>query len=197
MPRKHLAGGALVAVAIGVAVALWPRKPIPDPPPVFGVVPEFEMVGQDGERFTSATKLRGHVWLANFIFTRCTTVCPVLTQKVKQVEEATRQHDDLRVVSFTVDPDHDTPEILRAYAKAGGLDLRRWSFLRGDPAPIAAAMKIGLDRIPDKPPGESIIHGSHIVLVDREMKIRGYYNSNDEEALARLISDAARLSRSE
>src|SRR5262249_44258628 len=95
----------------------------------------------------------------------------------------------------TVDPGHDTPPVLTEYARAHGADPSRWSFLTGDPAPIAAAMKIGLENVPNAPPPDAIIHGSHIVLLDSAMQIRGYSDSIDPPALERLDADVRRLAR--
>jgi protein SCO1 len=194
MPRRHLAGAVAVAVLAAGAVVLWPRKPNREPPPVLATVPDFTMTDAAGRPFASASELRGRVWAATFLFTRCPTVCPLLAARVKKVQDATTKLGDrFRLVSFSVDPDHDTPTVLAAFARTHGADPARWSFVTGDPAPIAAAMKIGLDRVPDAPPGEAIVHGTHIVLLDGEMQIRGYYDSSDDAALERLLADARLL----
>lgn len=190
MPRKHLAGAVIVAVVAALAVVFFPRRPAREPLPVFGDVPAFEMRDQEGRPFASDTTLKGHPWVASFIFTRCTTVCPLLTRKVREVQQGTK---DLRLVSFTVDPDFDEPPVLAAYARAHDADTRRWWFLQGDAAPVAKAMKMGFDKAPERPVGESIVHGSHLVLVDEAMHIRGFYDSSDPVALRRLIADSTSL----
>jgi protein SCO1 len=154
----------------------------PAPPPALGRVPEFAMVDQTGKAFSSA-ELHGKPWVADFIYTRCTEICPTLTETFAGLQTGARK------VSFSVDAE-DTPEMLTAFARAHHAD---WTFLKGDAAPIAAAMKLALDRQPGKPIGQSILHGSHFVLVDAEMQVRGYYNSTDPEALARLLKDVASL----
>jgi protein SCO1 len=197
MPRVHVAAGTLVvALAAALVVMLWPRQPDPDPPPVIGAVPEFVLTDQEGRRFESGTALRGRPWVANFIFTRCTTVCPAFTGRMARIEAQTRgRAEGLRLVSFSVDPEHDTPEVLAAYAAQHGANTARWSFLTGQVADITRtvvdALKIAVERQPDRPVGESILHGSHFVLVDSAMNIRGYYALSDEDALERLLHDLA------
>ena len=197
MPRVHVAAGALVvAVAAALAVTLWPRRPTREPPPVIGVVPDFTLTDHTGAPFKSHVTLMGHPWVANFIFTRCTTVCPLFTTKMAQLEEKTRARfgDRLRMVSFSVDPDHDKPEVLATYARERGADVsRRWWFLTGATEDITRivekSLKIAMEKLPDRPVGDSIRHGTHFVLVDGGMRIRGYYDLSDADVLQRLERD--------
>ncbi len=104
----------------------------------------------------------------------------------------------LTLVSFSVDPENDTPAVLLAYAHRYGADLQSWSFLTGDLAVVKRTViegfRLALDGKPD-PNAENggIIHGSHLVLVDRSLAIRGYYRTDDEDELQRLVADAGRL----
>jgi protein SCO1/2 len=167
----------------------------PPPLPVIGQVADFTLTDQAGKPF-GAADLRGKVWVANFIFTRCTTICPIFTEKMSGLE---RQADpSLRFVSFSVDPEFDAPPVLLAYARARHADLARWSFLTG---PIDAvkrtvvdSMKMMMDKDPQATdPGIMIMHGTYFVLVDGKMQIRGIYPMSDETSGKRILADAARI----
>ncbi len=151
------------------------------------------------EEPVSLESFRGKVWAAAFMFTRCPTVCPEITRRMKRVQDGAKERGvKLELVSFSVDPEHDTPEVLTKYAEEYGADLASWAFLTGDYETIARTaeegFKVGLSGRPD-PNAEhmGITHGSHLVLVDREGVIRGYYRTSEDAQLERLLVDAARL----
>jgi protein SCO1 len=167
----------------------------------YGQLPDFTFTRQDGQPF-GREQLRGHPWVANFIFTRCPTICPVFTRKLAGVQKRTADlGEELRFVSFSVDPEYDTPERLAAYARQHGADPARWSFLTGDYTQlkdiIVGGFKMAMGRneqdVDDIP---SIFHGSHFVLVDRSGEVRGYYNSEHDDDVERLLRDTERLVRS-
>jgi protein SCO1/2 len=168
--------------------------------PQLGAVGPFWLTDQDGRTFTEAT-LDGKVWVAAFMFTRCPTVCPEMVRRMRGLQEQARQRGvPLELVSFSVDPENDTPEVLRAYAVAQGLDTRNWHFLTGDSAVIRTTaekgFKIGVEGTPKA--GEEhygITHGTHLVLLDTHRTIRGYYQSGDPERVAALLDDAAALAQ--
>ena len=164
-----------------------------EPPPTLLQVPRFELTSQAGEAFGSE-ELQGEVWVANFIFTRCPTICPLLTTQMKELSE-TLQGTPVRFVSFSVDPGYDTPEVLRAYAEQRGADTTRWTFLTGDNEAVEEVVVRGL-RVrmgSERDATGNILHGSHFVLVDGTGHIRGYYESNPE-GLEDLARDAKLLS---
>jgi protein SCO1/2 len=168
--------------------------------PTLGRVPAFSFVNQDGVQ-VETTKLRGSVWVAAFMFTRCPTICPRITRRMRALQErAAKQAVPLRLLSFSVDPDNDTPNVLQQYARRFGADTSTWSFVTGD---FTAMQKVSVDGFKLALDGRAdagaenfgILHGSHLVLVDRELGIRGYYRTEDDEAMAALLVDAARLAR--
>ena len=122
---------------LGGIVLLTLLRPLmrhePEPPPVLGQLPEYRLVASDGTAFGSAD-LAGQVYVVDFIFTRCASVCPQLTTAMaglqRRLDEAAV--DGVQLVSISVDPDHDTPERLRAYGETYGIDPRRWTLLTGD-----------------------------------------------------------------
>jgi protein SCO1/2 len=165
-----------------------------------GSVPAFAFVDQDGQALTQRD-LRGAVWVANFIFTRCPSACPLLTAKFKALQSQLGELPGVRFVSISVDPAHDTPEVLAAYAKRFGADTRHWSFVTGSLAEIEKTVVQGFKIHVGKPrPNEAdptlidIMHGEHFVLVDQNGQIRGYYRSEKAE-LEELKSDLRKLLR--
>jgi protein SCO1 len=172
---------------IGRAVT---APPPPEPPKVYYQVPKFSFTNQFGEKFGSE-QLEGKIWVANFIFTHCPTVCEGLTQAMAGLQPHLRfMRDSIALVTISVDPENDTPEVLRAYAQKRGLNQARWFFLTGDLAQIQEAVvkgfKLPMEKAdPETAPSTgddlmSITHGSKLVLVDAQMRIRGYYDADEE-----------------
>ncbi len=164
------------------------------PPPVLQSVSDFRLVDQTGAPFGSE-ELAGRVWVANFVFTTCPSVCPMLTQQMANLDRRLQARDlDVRLVSFSVDPENDTPEVLRAYAARHGADATRWRFLTGPREAVKAAVEGGLRmRMGEREaPGGDIAHGMHFVLVDGQGRLRGFYRS-DGDGMADLERDVATL----
>ncbi len=159
------------------------------PLPVLGSVPDFQLTSQSGEPFDSSS-LAGHVWVADFIYTTCTGPCPMMSYQMGKLQAATRDLPDLRLVSFTVDPQHDTPAVLAAYSRNFKADLRRWSFLTGDQARLSA---VGLKGFHLNVVDGSLVHSTRFALVDREARIRGYYSTGDNGFMKDLLRDIRRL----
>jgi protein SCO1/2 len=163
----------------------------PHPLEVFGDVPEFQLTTQSGETFDSQS-LAGHVWVADFFYTTCEGPCPMMTRQMRQLQDSTAgAMGDVRLVSFSVDPDRDTPPVLAAYARHFRTDPARWWFLTGDRSGLnglGLAFKLnGVDG--------SLIHSTRFVLVDRHMRVRGYYITSDEGAMPQLMRDIRQLER--
>ncbi|WP_434384801.1 SCO family protein [Melittangium boletus] len=189
-----LATAAVCLLLLGVALV----RPGDKPPERLGALPDFTFTRQDGQPFGRA-QLLGRPFVANFIFTRCPTICPVFTQKMARLQTLT-EGERLALVSFSVDPKYDTPERLSAYAARHHADPQRWSFLTGDYTrlqdTVVGGFKIAMGRNgEDENDIPSIFHGSHFVLVDGSGEIRGYYNSEDDDAVERLRRDAGWLLR--
>jgi protein SCO1/2 len=166
----------------------------PRPLPVLGTVPPFALTERSG-RPLAAEHLAGHVWVAAFIFTRCPDVCPALTARMARLRgELPAAGDPIRLVSFSVDPAHDTPEVLRGYAARAGAG-EDWLFVTGPREQIAALLREGfrVAYADDGPAAAPITHSDRLVLVDRQLRIRGYYRGGDADDLARLARHAAAL----
>lgn len=161
----------------------------------FSAVPEFSGVTQTGSAVTRSA-LAGKVWIADFIFTTCRGICPGMTSKMRSLAGQLRDEPGVRFVSFTVDPETDTPEVLARYGTEYGADPSRWLFVRMDKERIRSLSREGFrlaveDAGPSAP--EPVLHSTRFVLVDGEGTIRGYYDSTEPGALAALGADARRL----
>jgi protein SCO1/2 len=157
--------------------------------PMLGQVPDFTLTTQTGQMFQGSSLL-GHVWIADFIYTNCPGPCPMMTQRLKHVQQATPV--SIRLVSFTVDPERDTPPVLETYAKRFGADAGRWKFLTGDPKTLNMldrdAFKLGTLT-------PTFDHSTRFVLVDGEGRIRGYYSLGLENMVERIAHDAHQLEK--
>jgi len=189
---------AICALLMGLSITLAGCSRRAEPLPDLGRVGAFSLVDQRGAA-VSADTLRGKVWVAAFFFTRCPTICPRITRRMRALQiAAAEKAPALSLVSFSVDPENDTPPVLLAYAQRYDVDAKNWSLLTGDSdvvkRTVVDGFKLALDGKAD-PAAENggIIHGSHLVLVDRSLVIRGYYRTDDDEDMARLLADAARL----
>lgn len=205
--RPRLRGRHLLLIMVGVVVLLIiptvvvPTVFFPPKAPTFPedhAIPDFAFTDHTGARFTRA-ELLGHVSIVNFIFTRCDTVCPVTTMKMRTVADRTGDEPSIKLVSISVDPTFDTPAVLAAYAAKAGADPTRWRFLTGDTRAIRElverGMAIGFDTIGTLPSGApNISHSGHFVLVDQRGHLRGYYDSDDWGRVETLMRQARWLS---
>ena len=163
--------------------------------PRLGAVPELSLRDHRGQALTSAS-LRGQPWIANFIFTSCPDVCPLLTGKLAGVRQRlVADRVRVRYVSFTVDPANDSPEVLARYAREHHVDHDDWRFVTGDVEAVKRVIVQGFKQSLSEQAAEAgkpanILHGSHFVLVDGAGTIRGYYPSDPFgiETLARHVA---------
>lgn len=181
----------LAVVAVCLSIAMCDRNPDLEQ---IKSVPSFDLIDH-GNRPFSLDDLRGRVSIVDFIFTRCGATCPVLTAEMKRLTDDLSD-DDLRFISITVDPGHDTPAVLSEYRQQVTSDPR-WIFLTGERDEIERLSVEGFSLAvgTSQNPAEPILHSSHFVLVDREGVIRNYYDSGRAEVMAELRSDARWLAR--
>jgi cytochrome oxidase Cu insertion factor (SCO1/SenC/PrrC family) len=163
--------------------------------PVMGWVPDFSLTEASGTAIRRGDLL-GKVWIASFLFTRCADACPLLMHHEVGLLPELPMRDDLRLVSFSVDPDWDTPRVLTEYARTFHADQSRWFFLTGDKKQIYHLSIDGfrLGTMEADPAKEMpILHSTKLVLVDRHGAIRGYYDSTDEGEMQKLVRDARQV----
>jgi protein SCO1/2 len=161
--------------------------------PTYGVVPDFELTAQDGRQFHSASELSGNIWVADFIFTNCPGVCPRMTSQMRQVQQAVAKMPNVRLVSFTIDPARDTPEVLTAYARLHHALTDRWHFLTG---PIPTLNHLDRDVFMLGNVDSSLTHSTRFVLVDKQSRIRGFYDTSEADSIPRLIAGIRELAHS-
>ena len=164
---------------------------VPEPPPVLAALPPFQLVNQDGRVFGSAD-LRGQVWVGDFVFTSCRSICPGLTRAMRSLQQRYQAAGvPVRLVSFSVDPENDTPAVLKAYAARHGADLSSWTFLTGPEPAMRSLIVLGFKTHLGRREVSSenlvdIAHAPYFVLVDGNGGIRGYYRP-DESGLDELF----------
>jgi protein SCO1/2 len=155
--------------------------------PVYGQVAPFLLTAHTGREFSSAEALKGRIWIADFIFTTCMGPCPRMTQQMRWVQ---KQVPGVHLVSFTVDPETDTPPVLADYAKKFGADTATWTFLTG---PRDRLNQLGRHTLKLHDVDGSLIHSTRFVLIDGAGRIRGYYDSTSREDLEKLVAGAREL----
>jgi protein SCO1/2 len=198
MSRKlkfAISGLAGVALGLAMAGAHWFREAARQHElPVYGTLPEFELVDRSGQNVTLAG-LRGKVWVADFIFTHCAGPCPLLSSKMSKLQDAVRELDGVRLVSFSVDPERDTPEVLAEYAGKFQADPERWLFLTGAKEPLYRLVVEGFRLAVEEggPQAGLITHSTRFVLVDQEGRIRGYYDGAEGRTIQALLPDIRAL----
>jgi protein SCO1/2 len=163
----------------------------PKPLPILGQVPEFQLTAETGQPFDGRS-LDGRIWVANFIYTTCDGPCPMMSRQMHQVQLRTVETPDVRLISFTVDPAHDTPQVLAAYSKHFKAEPDRWTFLTGDQASLS---DLGLKGFKLNSVDGSLTHSTRFVLVDRRRRIRGYYISAEDSFMKNLLHDIRQLER--
>src|SRR6267154_5302768 len=161
----------------------------------YGTVPEFLLVNQDGQNFGSA-QLRGKIWIADFIYTTCPGPCPMISTRMSELQKPLEK-TDVHLISFSVDPEKDTPEVLRGYADKLQADPGRWDFLTGPKSAIYKLSHDGFKLAVSDGSGEQGIpvHSTRMVLVDRHGDIRGYYEAMEADAVTKLLADTSHLLR--
>ena len=157
--------------------------------PVLGEVPPFQLTSQTGQPFDSQV-LDGHIWVADFIYTTCTGPCPMMTTQMRHIQTATAESPEVRLVSMTVDPVHDTPAVLTEYAKRYKQDPARWFFLTGDAKYLS---DLGVNAFKLNSVDGSLTHSTRFVLVDGKRRIRGFYLSAEDAFMPQLLHDIRQL----
>ncbi len=195
-----LIGGVLGA---GVMSAFQPTRTIvakrTGPLQVYGRVSDFKLTERSGDE-VSGDDLMGRVWIADFFFTSCAGICPIMSSAMERLQTRLENVEEVTLVSISVDPERDTPERLRQYAKRYHADETGWWFLTGDKKVIYQlsqdSFRLGVEETPPDQRGpevEDVLHSSKFVLLDRQSRIRGYYDGDDKDALDLLVADVQEL----
>jgi protein SCO1/2 len=161
----------------------------------YGKVPSFQLMNQNGAPFGSA-QLNGKIWIADFIFTSCPGPCPIISSRMSELQKPL-ERTDVHLVSFTVDPAKDTPDVLRGYAERLQAQPGRWDFLTGPQSAIYNLSRNGFKLAVSDGSDEAGIpvHSTRVILVDRHGEIRGYYDVTEADAMTKLLADTNHLLR--
>ena len=203
------AGVALLMATLFLALLLAQvryRSSLGPPLQDLGPVANFALTNQHGQA-VSLDDLRGHVWIADIIFTRCMGPCLKMTRHMKELQQALPQKSDARLVTLTTDPDFDTPAVLKKRAEQVGAEPKRWMFLTGSKKEISnlAVSSLKLTAVEKKPeeredPSDLFIHSTIFVIVDRKAHLRGVFQTtgegiDPEQAKTQILAAARRLER--
>ena len=176
----------LTFVAVILSACIQPK-----PLEILAQIPQFELTAQTGQPFDSQS-LDGHIWVADFIYTACDGPCPMMSSQMHQLQTLTAELADVKQVSFTVDPAHDTPQVLAEYAKHFKPNPARWSFLTGEQARLndLALKGFKLNGVDG-----SMSHSTRFALIDQKRRVRAYYISGEDGMLPRMLHDIRQLER--
>lgn len=153
----------------------------------------YSLIDQSGKTFSDAD-LRGKAYVCDFIFTTCGSACPLMTSKMEGLQR--RLPGSVQFVSFSVNPEYDTPPVLKEYAKANHADEARWHFLTGTHAQmfeVARQMHVAAESAKGDQP---LMHDEHFLLVDGDGNVRGVYDSNDPQLMNKLVEEATYVAHS-
>lgn len=184
LPKTIWIGFLFLFSFIALAFALWLSSIARNPPiPVIGQVADFTLTNQDG-RVTTLADLTNHVWVADIIFTRCAGQCPRMTMQMKSLQDRLPADSAAKLVTFTTDPDYDSPAVLKKYGERAGADFNRWMFLTGTKREIAAvagnSLKLSTQPIKladRKSPVDLFIHATIFVVVDKQARLRTFFET--------------------
>jgi cytochrome oxidase Cu insertion factor (SCO1/SenC/PrrC family) len=201
-------GLALTAATLFLAflLAFIKTRPALKPLPIYGQAADFTLTNQDG-RAISLGDLRGHVWVADVIFTRCAGPCLKMTQQMKELQEALPATSQARLVTLTTDPEFDTPPLLKARANQFRADPNRWLFLTGRKKQLmdlaTGSLKLtAIENAPDKreSPADLFIHSTIFVVMDKQARLRGIFETtgdgvDPQQTQAEILAALRRLER--
>jgi len=157
-------------------------------------IADFSFVNQDSAVVTNED-LKDKIYVADFFFTTCPTICPIMKKEMLRVHEAYKGNEEVAILSHTIDPEHDTVALLKQFAQNLGVDTKQWQFLTGDKDEIydigEESYMVVANEDPDQPGG--FIHSGAFILVDKKRRIRGIYDGTQKNSIDILIKDIKRL----
>ncbi len=155
---------------------------------IYNVIPPFSFTNQYGETVTEKI-VQGKIYVTDFFFTSCPTICPVMKRQMVKVYKEFKDNPDVMILSHTIDPEHDTPQVLNKFAKDLGVEGKKWQFLTG---PKEKIYEIGQKSYlsaaqEDKTAEGGFLHSGAFILIDKDKHIRGMYDGTTEEGTQKLI----------
>ncbi len=191
---RRFAAGWILAFGLAPSFASCSKTAASEPPQIYAEVAPFELVERSGKP-VHRDDLLGRPWVASFVFTRCSGPCPRVVGTLRELQARLREKGETgpRIVTISVDPTFDTPEVLRRYAADLGADPARWWFLTGDEAAVRKLIRESflspVERAPEGtvPPGESVSHRTQLAAVDPKGRVRGFFAGESDQDLDRLV----------
>jgi protein SCO1 len=190
-------GAALASCAVKEErLPVFGQKELVDGDTVYHTIAPFSFVDQDSTIITNET-FKDKIYVADFFFTSCRTICPIMKTQMLRVYEATREMPDVLILSHTIDPEFDTVALLHDFANRLGVESKRWHFVTGvkDSIYKIAQTSYFATAMEDKSEPDGFIHSGAFLLLDKKQRIRGKYDGTKEEDVNRLITDIKRLRR--
>jgi protein SCO1/2 len=159
-------------------------------------VSDFELINQNGETVTQED-YKDKIYVADFFFTRCMTICPVMTNNIGKLQEVFKNDDDIMFLSHSVTPVIDSVSVLKEYAVNKGVIAGKWNITTGSKKHIYELARKSYFAVLDEGDGglQDFIHTENFILVDKKKQIRGFYDGTDNEDIQRLITDIKILQR--
>ena len=157
----------------------------------YHTIPYFEFTNQDGEK-VSSNDLLGKIYIADFFFATCPTICPKMTTNMAYIQDKFKEKKDLRFISITVNPEEDTPDVLKEYAEKVHANTNSWSFLTGDKDEIYSIAFDGffVSTMRDSIAPGGFLHSKMLILVDRKGHVRGYFDGTIYSEMKKDLTDA-------
>ncbi len=192
----HFVLAALLALSGGAYLASVRHQSQEDDG--YGTVADFALTERSGRTITRGD-LAGKVWVAAFFFTCCAGPCPQISGTMAELHQTFANEPDVRLVSFTVDPERDTPQVLNQYADRYGADAERWLFLTGEQRSLYQLIEksffqaVRQNEGKDRTPGNEVTHSTRLVLVDRRGRMRGFYDGRRVDEQGAAVTDLPRL----
>ncbi len=154
----------------------------------YATIPDFKFVNQYGDTIT-AKNLNGKIYVADFFFTTCPSICPVMHRNMLNVYKEFKDDDNFRILSHTIDPKYDTVPVLKRYADKMGISGNSWWLLHGNKGDTYGISKSYLQSVQEKNPAGQFIHDGFFILIDKQKRIRGTYEGTDPKEVDKLIAD--------
>lgn len=168
---------------------------------VYFTVPGFSFINQDSVE-VSHQDYRGHIYVTDYFFTTCPSICPVMSSQMSRLQDLLKQKDlfgDVMILSHTVDPENDTPEVLKAYANQLGADSQHWNFVTGGKSDLYDQARYGyfMTALESDTAAGGFFHSDNFVLIDRGGHLRGYYDGTSTKEVNQLFEDIQLLNQEE
>jgi protein SCO1/2 len=155
----------------------------------FHKIGSFSLLNQNGDSITQ-DYYKDNIYVADFFFTTCQTICPIMTEHMVEIQNALKDNPEVLLVSHSVIPEYDTPEVLKAYALEKGVDDSRWNLLTGPRKTIYTLARKSYLAVKDVPGEEdAMVHTENFMLIDKKQRIRGYYDGTNDEDIDKLLAD--------